>query len=131
MVYRNIATLGQRIHQRHGLLNHRGIVHDVVVVVALSPRAPLGISARRMGSSSPSPSKTAAKTASSQQVEKESSTTDAAAAEEKPPEAKGWLKRMAPPKGGTEVPDAKFMAVATVVLGAGYYAWFIDAPTPS
>jgi hypothetical protein len=86
-----------------------------------------------MGSSSSSSSTTTAKTASSQQGEKEASATDAAAAaaEEKPPEAKGWLKRMAPPKGGTEVPDAKFMAVATIVMGAGYYAWFIDAPTPS
>ena len=35
------------------------------------------------------------------------------------------LYRMAPPKGGTDPPDAKFMAVATVVVGAGYYSWFI------
>mmetsp|Transcript_26311 Transcript_26311/g.40764 ORF Transcript_26311/g.40764 Transcript_26311/m.40764 type:complete len:120 (+) Transcript_26311:175-534(+) len=44
------------------------------------------------------------------------------------PEAKGWLKRMAPPKGGTDPPDAKFLAVAAVVCGAGFYAWFIDPP---
>jgi hypothetical protein len=31
-------------------------------------------------------------------------------------------------KGGTDPPDAKFMAVAAVVTAAGYYAWFIDPP---
>jgi len=41
------------------------------------------------------------------------------------PKKKGFLYRMAPPKGGTDPPDAKFIAVATVVLGAGYYSWFI------
>ena len=35
---------------------------------------------------------------------------------------------MAPPKGGTEVPDAKFLAIAAVVGVAGYYAWFVDPP---
>lgn len=49
----------------------------------------------------------------------------------KEPEAKGWLKRMAPPRGGTDPPDAKFLAVAAVVCGAGFYAWFIDPPKPS
>lgn len=38
---------------------------------------------------------------------------------------KGFLYRMAPPKGGTDPPDAKFMVIATIVLGAGYYSWFI------
>lgn len=46
------------------------------------------------------------------------------------PEApkKGFLYRMAPPKGGTEPPDAKFLAVAAVVCSGGFYAWFIDPP---
>ena len=48
-----------------------------------------------------------------------------------PPSEKeaGWiLKRMAPPKGGTEPPDATFLAVAALICGAGYYAWFIEPP---
>mmetsp|Transcript_20294 Transcript_20294/g.49758 ORF Transcript_20294/g.49758 Transcript_20294/m.49758 type:complete len:89 (-) Transcript_20294:2904-3170(-) len=28
----------------------------------------------------------------------------------------------------TKPPDATFMAVASVVLGAGFYSWFIDPP---
>ncbi|CAJ1933806.1 unnamed protein product [Cylindrotheca closterium] len=28
----------------------------------------------------------------------------------------------------TKAPDATFVAVASVVLGAGFYAWFIDPP---
>ena len=48
--------------------------------------------------------------------------------EETKPKKNGLLYRMAPPKGGTEPPDAKFLAVALVVLSAGYYAWFIDPP---
>ena len=40
----------------------------------------------------------------------------------------GWLYRMAPPKGGTEPPDATFLAIALVVVGAGYYAWFVEPP---
>ena len=39
---------------------------------------------------------------------------------------KGWLYRMQPPKGGTEPPDAKFMAVAAVIGSAGVYAWTVD-----
>jgi len=35
---------------------------------------------------------------------------------------------MAPPKGGRELPDAKFLAIASVVCVAGYYAWFVDPP---
>mmetsp|Transcript_20282 Transcript_20282/g.36799 ORF Transcript_20282/g.36799 Transcript_20282/m.36799 type:complete len:88 (+) Transcript_20282:56-319(+) len=42
-----------------------------------------------------------------------------------PEKKKGLLYRMAPPKGGTEPPDAKFLVVASIVLGAGYYSWFI------
>ena len=42
----------------------------------------------------------------------------------------GWLlRRMAPPKGGTEPPDPLFLAVPAVVCGAGYYAWFVQPPT--
>ena len=47
--------------------------------------------------------------------------------DEKP---KGLLYRMAPPKGGTDPPDAKFLAVAAVVCSAGFYAWVIDPPVP-
>jgi hypothetical protein len=32
--------------------------------------------------------------------------------------------------GGTELPDVKFMAVAGVVLSAGFYAWFIHDDSP-
>jgi len=35
---------------------------------------------------------------------------------------------MAPPRGGTAPPDAKFLAVFAVVGMAGFYAWFIDPP---
>jgi hypothetical protein len=48
----------------------------------------------------------------------------------KPPEKKTWLNRMAPPKGGTDPPDIRFMAVFAVVASAGFYAWFIDPPAP-
>jgi hypothetical protein len=67
---------------------------------------------------------TTASTASSQQDKSASSKPT----EPEPAVAKGWLKRMEPPKGGTEPPDAKFLAVASVVTLAGFYAWFIDAP---
>jgi len=40
------------------------------------------------------------------------------------------LHKMTPPRGGTEFPDAKFMSVAGVVLGAGFYAWFIHDDSP-
>ena len=40
------------------------------------------------------------------------------------------LHKMTPPRGGTDLPDAKFMAVAGVVLGAGFYAWFIHHDSP-
>jgi len=40
------------------------------------------------------------------------------------------LHKMTPPRGGTDLPDAKFMAVAGVVLGAGFYAWFIHDDSP-
>jgi hypothetical protein len=35
---------------------------------------------------------------------------------------------MSPSKGGTEFPDAKFLAVFAVVGAAGFYAWVIDPP---
>ena len=40
------------------------------------------------------------------------------------------LHKMTPPRGGTELPDVKFMAVAGVVLSAGFYAWFIHDDSP-
>ena len=40
-----------------------------------------------------------------------------------------WLYRMAPPRGGTTAPDAKFMAVFAVVGSVGFYAWFVDPPS--
>ena len=39
------------------------------------------------------------------------------------------LHKMAPTRGGTELPDAKFLAIFAVVGSAGFYAWFIDPPT--
>ena len=47
-----------------------------------------------------------------------------------PRHKKGLLYRMAPPKGGTDPPDAKFLAVASVVVLAGGYAWIIEPPEP-
>ena len=47
---------------------------------------------------------------------------------EEPQQRKGLLYRMAPPKGGTDPPDAKFLVIASVVSVAGYYAWFVDPP---
>jgi len=41
------------------------------------------------------------------------------------------LHKMAPPRGGTELPDAKFMAVFAVVGCVGFYAWFLDPPKRS
>jgi hypothetical protein len=43
-------------------------------------------------------------------------------------EAPKWLQRMAPQKGGTELPDAKTSALIFLVASAGFYAWFIDPP---
>ena len=39
-----------------------------------------------------------------------------------------YLHRMAPTRGGTDLPDAKFVAVFAVVAGAGFYSWFIHDP---
>ena len=44
------------------------------------------------------------------------------------PKKGSFLYRMAPPKGGTAPPDAKFLAVAAVVCSGGFYAWVIDPP---
>jgi len=68
--------------------------------------------------------------ASSNKTEgKASSPSSASATEgEDPAKKHGLLYRMAPPKGGTDPPDAKFLAVAAVVCSAGFYAWFIDPP---
>jgi hypothetical protein len=38
------------------------------------------------------------------------------------------LHRMAPTRGGTDLPDAKFMTVFAVVASAGFYSWFIHDP---
>jgi hypothetical protein len=43
-------------------------------------------------------------------------------------EAPKWLQKMAPQKGGTELPDAKTSALIFVIGSAGFYAWFIDPP---
>src|SRR6056300_1677591 len=39
-----------------------------------------------------------------------------------------WLSRMAPTKGGTQLPTPKEAAVIAVVAAAGYYAWFVAEP---
>jgi hypothetical protein len=46
-------------------------------------------------------------------------------------EAPKWMRKMAPPKGGTAPPTAKEFAVIAVVAAAFYYAWFIDPPKPA
>lgn len=38
------------------------------------------------------------------------------------------LHRMAPTRGGTDLPDAKFMAIFAVVAVAGFCSWFIHDP---
>jgi hypothetical protein len=38
------------------------------------------------------------------------------------------MQKMAPQKGGTDLPDAKTSALIVVVGFAGFYAWFIDPP---
>jgi hypothetical protein len=43
-------------------------------------------------------------------------------------EAPKWMQKMAPQKGGTELPDAKTSALIFMVASAGFYAWFIDPP---
>jgi hypothetical protein len=43
-------------------------------------------------------------------------------------EAPKWLQKMAPTKGGRELPTAKEALVIGVVVAVGYYAWFVDPP---
>jgi hypothetical protein len=42
------------------------------------------------------------------------------------PSKASWLWKEG--RGGTDPPDARFWAVASVVVVAGGYAWFIDPP---
>ena len=42
-----------------------------------------------------------------------------------------WMRGYLGAHSNTDPPDATFIAVATIVTGAGYYAWFIDPPTPN
>jgi hypothetical protein len=39
-----------------------------------------------------------------------------------------WMRGYVGAHSNTDPPDAKFLAVATVVFGAGFYAWFIEPP---
>jgi hypothetical protein len=39
-----------------------------------------------------------------------------------------YLYKMAPSRGGTDMPDAKFQAIFAVVFIAAFYAWVIDPP---
>lgn len=43
-------------------------------------------------------------------------------------DAPKWLQKMAPSKGGRDLPTAKEAAVIGVVLAVGYYSWFVDPP---
>ena len=43
-------------------------------------------------------------------------------------EAPRWLQKMAPTKGGRELPTAKEAAAIGIVVAVGYYAWFVDPP---
>jgi hypothetical protein len=44
-------------------------------------------------------------------------------------EAPKWMQKMAPSKGGTNLPNPLEGAVIAVVAIAGYYAWFVEPPT--
>jgi hypothetical protein len=68
------------------------------------------------------------KRSSSSSSSSSQSSQQTAAVEDPIPKKKGFLYRMAPPKGGTDPPDAKFLAIAAVVGAAGFYAWFVDPP---
>lgn len=39
-----------------------------------------------------------------------------------------WLRGYLGAHSNTDPPDAKFLAVAAIVLGAGFYAWFVEPP---
>lgn len=43
-------------------------------------------------------------------------------------EAPGWLRKMAPTRGGTALPTGKEAAVIAVVAAAFYYSWFVEPP---
>jgi hypothetical protein len=68
------------------------------------------------------------KLSSSSSSSQSSQTTAAEDLTSLPPQKKGLLYRMAPPKGGTDPPDAKFLAIAAVVGASCYYDWFVDPP---
>ena len=93
------------------------------------------ISRRLQSSSSKQPSNsTSSSEAADSTNQKSTSETDVSEPEtssaQYPRHKKGLLYRMAPPKGGTDPPDAKFLAVASVVVLAGGYAWIIEPPEP-
>lgn len=39
-----------------------------------------------------------------------------------------WLRGYLGAHSNTDPPDAKFLGVAAIVLGAGFYAWFLEPP---
>ena len=39
-----------------------------------------------------------------------------------------WLRGYVGAHSNTDPPDAKFLGVAAIVLGAGFYAWFVEPP---
>lgn len=39
-----------------------------------------------------------------------------------------WLRGYVGAHSNTDPPDAKFLGVAAIVLGAGVYAWFVEPP---
>ena len=43
-------------------------------------------------------------------------------------EAPKWLQKMAPTKGGRELPSAKEAVVIGIVMAVGYYSWFVEPP---
>lgn len=42
-----------------------------------------------------------------------------------------WMRGYLGAHSNTDPPDATFLGIAALVTGAGFYAWFIDPPTPA
>ena len=42
-----------------------------------------------------------------------------------------WIRGYLGAHSNTDPPDAMFVGVATIVAGAGFYAWVIDPPAPN
>jgi hypothetical protein len=124
-----MATLlvkgGNPLISRLGCLQHRGILPLGTAAAATRTR-----SRRRPISSSPSSDKTSV-TPTKQPPSSPPLHDDNTAYKQGMDRLKRTnptLHRMAPTRGGTDLPDAKFMTVFAVVASAGFYSWFIHDP---